>query len=149
MAVTLADGETLRARDLVLAMALEQSVPFLRNLRPASGAGGGVDSALGVMEMFASIPCLTLIAGYDPGVPRLDWDICYPEDEPALLLMSNESSKRTRAPFLVVVFQASARWSMERLARPKEEWGRELLDVVSRRLGSCPALVTSSSPNRW
>jgi hypothetical protein len=145
MVVTLADGEMLRTRDLVLAMALEQSVPFLRNLRPASG----VDSALGVMEMFASIPCLTLIAGYDPGVPRLDWDICYPEDEPALLLMSNESSKRTQAPFPVVVFQASARWSMERLAQPKEEWGRELLDVASRRIGSWAGAPAWTHLHRW
>ncbi|MGO9310532.1 MAG: NAD(P)/FAD-dependent oxidoreductase [Spirochaetia bacterium] len=145
MVVTLADGETLRTRDLVLAMALEQSAPFLRNLEPAPG----VDSARGVLEMFASLPCLTLIAGYEPGVPRLGWDVCYPEDEPALLLMSNESSKRPGQLFPVVVFQASARWSMERLARPKEEWGRELLDVAARRLGSWAGAPAWTHLHRW
>jgi predicted NAD/FAD-dependent oxidoreductase len=143
--VTLSNGERLPARDLVLAMALEQSVPFVRMLEPADGAR----SALGVLEMFASIPCLTLIAGYDPAVPTPDWDVRYPEDEPALLLISNESSKRPGARGRVLVFQASASWSMKRRERPKEEWGRELLEIASRRLGTWAAAPSWTHPHRW
>ncbi len=156
MGVTLVTGEKLRARDLVLALALEQSVPFVRQLSPEDGAGGagaggpgGAASALGVLAMFASIPCLTVIAGYDPDVPRLDWDICYPEDEPALLLTSNESSKRPRSPFPILVFQASARWSLERQERPKEVWGKELLQIAARQVGPWAGAPAWTHLHRW
>lgn len=143
--VTLAGGEKLQARDLVLAMALEQSAPFLRMLEPADG----VRSMLGVLEMFASLPCLTLIAGYDPAVPSPDWDVCYPEDEPALLLISNESSKRLEARSRILVLQATARWSMKRLEKPKEEWSRELLALVSHLLGAWAGAPVWTHPHRW
>jgi renalase len=144
-AVTLADGERLEARDLVLAMALEQSVPFLRMLPPADGVRG----ALGVVDMFASLPCLTVIAGFDPGVAMPDWDICYPEDEPALLLIGNESSKRPRADSRVIVLQASASWSRKRLEQQKEEWSKELLGVAARRLGGWAASPKWTHLHRW
>jgi hypothetical protein len=64
-------------------MALEQTEPFLRQLGQGEGAGNaaGVSSAtavVGMLEMFASIPCLAVIAGYEPSAPMPDWDICYP-----------------------------------------------------------------------
>jgi renalase len=172
VSVTLAGGERLSARDLVLSMALEQTAPFVRMLGQAEGAR----SALGVLEMFASIPCLTLIAGYPLSAPAPDWDICYPEDEPALLLMSNESSKRPAARMprstvaarmprstvaarmprstvaataRILVFQASARWSAKRIGQPKEEWSRELLGIVSRRLGPWAGSPSWTHPHRW
>jgi renalase len=150
--VTLADGERLQARNLVLAMALEQSAPFLRMLEPADGIRG----MLGVLDLFVSLPCLTVVAGYgqDAGMPG--WDICYPEDEPALLLIGNESSKRSAGPQAgvhadphVLVLQASAYWSRKRLERPKEEWSRELLDIAARRLGPWAASPTWTHPHRW
>ena len=108
------------------------------------------------MEMFSSIPCLALIAGYDTDVPTPDWDVCYPEDEPALLLISNESSKRPRTPrqagaaaARVLVFQASARWSAKRLEAPGEEWRRELLAIASRRLGPWAGTPRWTHPHRW
>jgi renalase len=143
--VTLADGERLQTRDLVFAMALEQSVPFLRMLEPAEGIRG----ALGVLDMFVSLPCLTVIAGYDRGVALPGWDICFPEDEPALLLIGNESSKRPHADSRVLALQASASWSRKRLERQKEEWSRELLDIASRRLGSWAASPTWMHVHRW
>lgn len=170
--VTLADGERLQARDLVLAMALEQTVPFLRMLEPAQGAGGAPAATvargiLGVLDLFVSLPCLTVIAGYERGTTMPDWDICFPEDEPALLLIGNESSKvpaagptgsgptgggpaagsRARSPILVL--QASAHWSRKRLERPKEEWSRELLDIAAGRLGPWAASPAWTHPHRW
>ena len=143
--VALSSGERLTARHLVLAMALEQTAPFVRMLGQAEGAR----SALGVLSMFSSIPCLALIAGYDMSVPAPDWDVCYPEDEPALLLMSNESAKRTAARSRILVFQGSPSWSARRLERPKEEWSKELLGIVSRRLGPWSATPQWTHPHRW
>jgi hypothetical protein len=67
VSLTLADGDHVHARDLVLAMALEQVVPFVRMLGEAAGrespsgssGSSSVAGALGVLEMFSSIPCLT------------------------------------------------------------------------------------------
>ena len=143
--LTLADGERLQARDLVLAMALEQSVLFLRMLEPA----GGIRGALGMLDLFVSLPCLTVIAGYDPGVPMPGWDICFPEDEPALLLIGNESSKNPRVDSRVLVLQASASWSKKRLDQQKEEWGRELLDIAARRIGAWAASPRWTHLHRW
>ena len=143
--VMLTDGERLQGRDLVLAMALEQSVPFLRMLEPVEAVRG----ALAVLDLFVSLPCLTLVAGYGADVPMPDWDICYPEDEPALLLVGNESSKRPRAGSGILVLQASASWSRKRLERPKEEWNRELLDAAARRLGRWAASPAWTHPHRW
>jgi renalase len=143
--VMLADGERLQSRDLVLAMALEQSVPFLRMLEPVEVVRG----ALAVLDLFMSLPCLTLVAGYAADVPMPDWDICYPEDDTALLLVGNESSKRPRSGTGIIVLQASASWSRKRLERPKEEWSRELLDATARRLGPWAASPTWTHPHRW
>ena len=143
--VSMTDGERLLARDLVLAMALEQSVPFVRMLEPAESVRG----VLGVLEMFVSLPCLTVIAGYDRGVSMPAWDICYPEDEPALLLIGNESCKRPHADSRVLVLQASASWSRKRLEKQKEEWSRELLDIAARRLGPWAASPRWTHPHKW
>jgi renalase len=143
--VALSGGERLAARHLVLAMALEQTAAFVRTLGQAEGAPG----ALALLSMFSSIPCLTLIAGYDASIPATDWDVCYPEDEPALLLMSNESSKRPGGAQRLLVFQASASWSAQRIERPKEEWSAELLEIVSRRLGSWARSPRWTHPHRW
>jgi renalase len=161
VAVTLTSGESLRARHLVLALALEQCVPFLRMIgqsdvgglgaadHPGGAAARSAAGAVGVLEMFRSIPCLTLIAGFDPSTVLPDWDICYPEDERALLLISNESSKRPQSGARVLVFQASASWSLKWMERPKEEWTRELLSVASRRLGTWAGAPLWTHPHRW
>jgi predicted NAD/FAD-dependent oxidoreductase len=152
--VTLEGGERLKSRDLVLAMALEQTGPFLRQLGQADGTGSAAGAssaagALGMLEMFASIPCLAVIAGYEPSAPMPDWDICYPEDEPALLLLSNESSKRRGTGSPVLLIQASGSWSAKRLERPKEEWGHELLTIAAGRLGPWAGSPAWTHPHRW
>ena len=38
--------------------------------------------------------CLALMAGYPPGTPPLEWDVCYPEESDALLMVSQDSAKR-------------------------------------------------------
>jgi renalase len=146
--LTLATGERLSSRDLVLAMALEQTGPFIRNLGQGENARKAA-GVLGMLEMFVSVPCLAVIAGYGPGTPMPDWDIMYPEDEPALLLLSNESSKRHQGGSPVLLIQASGVWSKKRLDRPKEEWGGELVEIAGRRLGPWAASPAWTHPHRW
>jgi renalase len=145
MTVTLSSGEKLAARDVVLAMALEQSATFVRTMASVERAR----SVSALLEMFSSAPCLTMIAGYEPSVHVPAWDIVYPEDEHALLLISNESSKRPQGAGRVLVFQASARWSRQRLNNPKEEWSRELLQVAARRLGAWAGTPRWTHLHRW
>ena len=70
-----ASGQRLRCRDLVLAMALEQSIPFVRMLPE----GRSRDGVVGLLETLASVPSLTVIAGYAAGTAAPEWDACYPE----------------------------------------------------------------------
>jgi hypothetical protein len=143
--VVLQDGERLASRELVLALALEQAVPFLRMLPPESGSA----SAVGMLEMFTSLPCLALIAGYDGETAMPDWDVLYPEDEPALLLVSNESAKRPHGHGRVLLLQASPRWSHQNLERQPEEWSAELLGIAARRLGAWAGSPRWTHPHRW
>ena len=145
MQVAAAEGTIFTSRHLVLALALEQSLPFLREWRK-QGSGAG---ALGMLELFSSLPCLTIIAGYPDSTPATDWDVCYPEDDPALLLMSNESAKRPHASSRIMVYQASSRWSRERMGLDVDLWARELLDAAARRLGSWAAAPLWTHPHRW
>lgn len=122
-------GARFEARHLVLAMALEQSLPFLQGL----DTDAGVDAARAMLGMFSTVPCLTVVAGYEHEAPP--WDIMYPEDDKVLLLIGNESAKRPPAGSLTLVVQAAPRWSRAMLERPKEEWARELLGSAAQHVG--------------
>jgi renalase len=139
------EGELFRARELVLALALEQSLPFLTML-PESVER---DGALALLGMFASVPCLTLIASYPPATPAPRWDVCYPEDDPALLLIGNDSAKRSDGRSLTLVHQAAPRWSRERLEQPQESWSRELLGYAARRIGAWAETPEQVHLHRW
>jgi renalase len=140
-----AAGESFEGRDLVLALALEQALPFLHML-PAEG---GRDGMLALLSLFASSPCLTVTAVYPPGTPAPAWDIMYPEDEPSLLLVGHDSAKRPGAPSTVLVCQGSARWSRSRLEAPVEQWTRELLAAVARRVGGWAGKPQWVRSHRW
>lgn len=131
-------GEIFTAHDVVLAMALEQSTAFLRDERTRA-----------LLDMFASVPCLTVIAQYAPGTSAPDWDVCYPEDDDALLLIGNDSSKRPKGHHVTLVCQAAARWSRARFEAPREEWSAELLAHASRRLGAWAGSPERVHLHRW
>jgi renalase len=145
IAVSLSSGERLAARDVVIALALEQTAALLRSLEPAVPARGIV----ALLDMFSSTPCLTMIAGYGTSAQMPDWDISYPEDEPSLLLVSNETSKRPDGSSGVLMFQASARWSRQRLDTPRDAWSRELLKIAAGRLGAWAGAPRWTHLHRW
>ena len=141
-----AAGDRFQSRDLVLALALEQALPLLRMLP----AGSGLDGALALLEMFTSSPCLTVAAGYSGGTGHApSWDILYPEDEESILLVGHDSAKRPGAGSLVLVCQGSARWSHMRFDAPKEDWTRELLGKLARRIGAWAAEPSWVHAHRW
>jgi renalase len=145
LAVTGVGGERLESRDVVLAMALEQSIPFVDMLKESESREG----ILALLRLFVSLPCLTVIAGYPKGTKTPDFDLNYPEDDHALMLMSNESSKRLDQGQLVMTFQAAPRWSREHMDAPKEAWARELIATAARRLGPWTASPDWTHIHRW
>ena len=138
-------GESFRARELVVATALEQALPLLRTLPP----GREREGCLALLSMFASLPCLTVMAGYPAGSPSPGWDIRYPEEAPELVLIGHESAKRPEARNVVLVYQASPVWSRSYLEVPKERWSRELLAVAARVLGPWAEQPEWIHPHRW
>jgi renalase len=145
MRVVSTTGEKREARDIVLAMALEQTVPFVTSLPESQGREG----ILALLRLFISLPCLTVIAGYPPGAARLDFDIQYPEEDHALMLVSNESSKRPESAQIIMTFQAAPRWSREHMDAPKDQWAKELLAAAARRLGPWAASPEWTHIHRW
>ncbi len=145
MHVTSTTGERLEGRDLVLAMALEQTMPFVAALDEAEGR----DGIMALLRLFVSLPCLAVIAGYPRGAPVPDFDIQYPEDDHALMLLSNESSKRPGSDTVVMTLQATPKWSRERMETPKDEWARELLAAAGRRLGAWAESPEWMHVHRW
>jgi renalase len=138
-------GERFEARDLVLALAIEQALPLLRMLPPGSER----DGALALLDMFVSSPCLTVAAGYPGTAPAPSWDILYPEDEESILNVGHDSTKRSGARSVVLVCQGSARWSRLRLDAPEEDWTRELLGKVAHRVGAWAGQPAWVHPHRW
>jgi renalase len=138
-------GEVLEAKEVVIALALEQS----RSLLATVPQTPQVASALGLLSMFSSVPSLALIAGYGLETPTPTWDVQYPEDSDSLLLIAHDSAKREAPRARVLVFQARPRWSRQRLEVPPETWAAELLEEAARRLGAWAGQPLFTSPHRW
>jgi len=142
--VETADGVE-ECRDLVLALALEQSRRLLATL-PSSAEVDGIHALLG---MFASEPCLALIAGYPLEVPAPAWDLLLPENAPALQLVAHDSGKRAAPRFRTLVVQAQPRWSRRRLEAEPGLWAAELLAELGTLLGPWARQPLWTHPHRW
>ncbi len=143
--VETAAGETLRCRDLVLAMALEQTLRLLETL-PVGPEVAGLQALL---AMFASVPSLTLLAAYPGDGAAPAWDILYPDHSASLQLIAQDSRKRERPPFLTMVIQARPQWSKERLQQPEEVWSTELLAQAATEVGDWVTRPLWTRAHRW
>jgi len=138
-------GETFTCQDLVLALALEETLALVATLEPQPELAG-VQALLG---MFTSIPSLTLLVAYPPEVAAPEWDILYPSDSSCLQLIAQDSRKRREPKYLTLVIQARPQWSRERLELPEEVWSEELLKAAAERAGGWVLHPIWQSPHRW
>jgi hypothetical protein len=143
ISVQTAGGENLHARDVVVAFALEQSAALLRPL------GKDAEGLTALVGLFSSIPCLAVAAGYRAGTSLPDWHVWYPEGDTGILMVSNESSKRTDSRSPVFVIQGSARWSRRQLESPQQEWSAALLAAAARLIGPWAGSPEWTHPHRW
>jgi len=138
-------GETFQCRDLVLALALEQTLGLLATM-PSRPELTSIQALLG---MFASVPSLTLLAAYPLDVPAPAWDILYPDASLCLQLIAQDSRKHEQAPFVTLVIQARPHWSAERMELPEAVWAAELLQAAAEEVGEWMLLPRWTSPHRW
>lgn len=143
--VAVGGAAPLRCRDLVLALALEQTRRLLDTLAPFPQAAG-VQALLG---LFGSLPCLTVMAGFSLEAPAPAWDMLYPDTSEILQLVAQDSSKRAAPRYRTFVAQARPAWSRQRLDAPPEQWARELLQEVAALLGPWAGNPLWSYPHRW
>ncbi len=142
--VVLEDGEVVRARHLVLALAAEQVVRLL-------GAAGELPRSLAavraLLEDTGSEPSLAVCAVYPPGTPAPGWEAWYPEESRILQYLGDESSKRASPPALGLVLQAHAAWSRQHLDDP--DWPALLLAEAARLAGDWAGRPVATHPHRW
>lgn len=149
LAVHTESGEVFEAKDVVIALALEQSASLLATLSEPPLGARDLQSAGALLGMFKSVPSLALIAGYDLDAPAPDWDVWYPETSALLQLVSHESAKATAPQHLVLVLQARPRWSKANLDTPPDQWGTQLLSEAASQLGSWILSPRFRHPHRW
>jgi predicted NAD/FAD-dependent oxidoreductase len=85
--------------------------------------------------MMPSVPCATVIALYPTEAPRPAWDVWYPEESSALLLLAHDSAKRESPARLALVLQARPAWSAECVGQCPQVWGPRLLEEAGKLLG--------------
>jgi predicted NAD/FAD-dependent oxidoreductase len=140
------DRGPIRARTLVLALALEQAV---RLLEVPARSLPEVASTVSLLGMFGSVPCLTVMAGYQAEAPSPAWDLLLPGGAGPLQLISHDSSKRRAPVNRVLVAQARGSWSRRHLEDPREDWGRFLLKETARLVGSWAGRPAWAQFHRW
>jgi len=143
--VTTAEGAPLRCRDLVLALALEESRQLLATL-PASPEVAGIQALLG---LFASMPCLTLIAGYPLDGPAPSWELLYPAESEVMQLIAQDSTKRDTPRFRIFVAQARPVWSRRHLETDEEQWAGAMLQEMEALLGPWALQPLWTHAHRW
>jgi predicted NAD/FAD-dependent oxidoreductase len=142
---TAGDGTTFRGRNLVLALALEETRALLGMLPPSPALA----SAQAQLAGFSSVPSLMVIAGYPVGANTPPWDLLYADASEALHLIAHDSAKRREPRFLTLVCQARPKWSRARLDQPMVEWSPELIEAVGAVLGPWALKPLWTFPHRW
>jgi predicted NAD/FAD-dependent oxidoreductase len=140
------DGTTLSAQTAILTAPIAQTRELLKSVPETTPEHQSVRILL---DMISSEPCLTALAGYPLGGPEPPWDVCYPEDSEAFLLMSHDSAKRPRKQFHTVVYQCRPLWSRDRLEQDPSQWSQEILEEAGRLIGSWASKPQWMQTHRW
>jgi len=144
--LTLADGSVIRARQLILSTALEQTAALLK---PLSVILKPLRGTLALLESMASLPCIALLAAYEKGRANVPWELFYPADSKLLQLASFDSCKRLEPRLDAFVFQARPRWSREHLVDGDESWTRAILEEAARLFGPWALAPKLARAQRW
>ncbi len=139
-------GHQFQSPNLVLALALEQTRQLLQRLAVAEPAVVPIERLLGT---FATLPSLTLLAGYPASSDEVPWDVAYPEDSSILQLVSHDSAKRRQPAWTVLVYQAQAAWSRKRLDDDPSSWSNEILTEGGRIVGRWARQPAWTQTHRW
>jgi len=142
----LADGQSLTARRVALALPCEQAAALLAG-PPARDPEAAAMARL--MGMIGTRPCLTVLAGYAIRGATPDWDIWYPEDSTVIQVLSHDSTKRPNPGYRVLVIQAHPRWSRDRADTDPAVWAEELLAEAARLAGDWVRHPVWHQPHRW
>ncbi|NNM54777.1 MAG: NAD(P)-binding protein [Spirochaetales bacterium] len=134
------DQGILQARDLVLALAPEQTQEVFEN---SLAEEPQLASSLALLRQFSTLPSLTVLAWYANG-PELAWDVWYPETSREVLLISHEASKRRYLSGNALVIQARPAWSEARLEVDRSLWAKDLLESAAKLVGQWV-----QSPDKW
>jgi len=144
--LTLAGGEKIRARQVVLATSGTETE---RLLEPIEGVAAEVGATHRLLTMLGNLPCLTVMAVYGSEARSPAWDILYPDDSKLLHLVANDTRKRDDQGPVTLVLQAHALWSRIHLDTEVETWTRALLAEASMRLGDWVNRPTGVRSHRW
>jgi predicted NAD/FAD-dependent oxidoreductase len=140
------DGTTSATRTLVVTAPISQTRELLK---PLPDLTPELESVRMLLDMMSSEPCLTLLAGYSLDNPAPPWDVCYPEDSAAFLLISHDSAKRDPKQFHTLVYQCRPRWSREKLEQNPAVWSQEILDEAGRLVGPWALQPKWTQTHRW
>jgi predicted NAD/FAD-dependent oxidoreductase len=102
-----------------------------------------------LLDMMGTLPCCTVLAGYPLDGEEPVFDLWYPEDSTTIQVISHDSAKRAAPRFRVLVLQAHARWSRQRLEHAAESWAGELLDEAARVVGAWAGRPAWSQAHLW
>ncbi len=144
--VTSTAGEVFEARNVVLAIPLEQARDLLGTIVTSSKDIAGLRA---LMQMSSSSSCLTVGALYPASSPDPGFDLMHPSMSSCIALLSHDSSKRTGHAYRALVVQGRTSWSRERLDAPKELWSLALLEEAGRILGSWACRPLFVHQHRW
>ena len=139
-------GATHRASELVLTLPVQQTLPFLEGLR---GLSRDLDGIVALLATMSSLPCLTVLAGYEIDGADLDWEMLYPERSGLLHLVSHDSSKRDAPARTVLVYQGLPGWSRKNLDAQPQRWTADILDEARTLLGDWAAGPLWTQSHRW
>jgi renalase len=144
--VELESADPLRARKIILTPPIEQTRALIEPLAEREEA---LRPSFALLRMLATEPCLTLIAGYEPGIGGPAWEVLYPNESEVLALISNDSSKRKGGRYLVLVFQCGPRFSRRYLEAEPQAWTEPVLAEATRLVCHWAGRPGWTQTHRW
>ncbi|MEN9222010.1 MAG: FAD-dependent oxidoreductase [Thermostichus sp. BF3_bins_97] len=140
------NGQIHQAPALVVAIPAPQMLPLLQDMIPPAS------SLLSLLGSTEYQPCIAVLAGYPENTPLPDWKGIKCLEDPLLVWLGLDSSKRPEPLPPVVVFHGGPEWSSLYVdANPSEleNAGRELLAHAAKRLQPWLASPEWMQVHRW